>query len=545
MSFVIFKRPSIGSIPLCFLVTFYLLATLNLSFFNDAFNVFGGFHAGFFGFGLAIMFLVAAGLVVLSAKYLIKPALVFAILSGAVASYFTDTFGVIIDKEMLRNAAVTTPQEAGHLTTPPFLLHVLFFGVLPSVLVLLVRVRHRPFFKMLVANTVVVTVLLFGCLGLVLANYAGISSNIRQHRDMMAKLTPFSPITSAISLGVSAFRDAGVVRAPIGLDARLGPVIAKSGKPFVTVIVAGETARAMNFSLNGYARETNPELKALGVFNFTQTTSCGTATAVSLPCMFSVYRKTEYTDRKARSTDTLMDVLHRAGIESVWWDNNTGSKGIADLVSFASMTRQKDSVFCRDGECLDDIFLGELDRKLADVKRNTTIVLHQAGSHGPAYFQRYPEAFRRFKPDCRTAQLSDCSNEEIVNAYDNTILYTDHNLAEVIKLLKKHEAEINGAMIYMSDHGESLGENGLYLHGAPYMFAPVQQTHVPFITWFTPSYTKVTGLNLTCVQGIAEAPASHDNLFHTVLGMMNVVTNVYDRSLDLLAPCRAQASTTL
>ncbi|MCD7111492.1 phosphoethanolamine--lipid A transferase [Rhizobium sp. DKSPLA3] len=523
-------------------MTIYLLVTLNLPFFDDAFRVFGGFHASFYGFALAIALLVAAGLVLLSARYVIKPALVFIILAGAVASYFTGTFGIIIDKEMLRNVAVTTPQEAGHLVTLPFLLHVLLFGILPSVLVILVRVRHRPFLKMLVANTVVVTLLLLGCLGLVLANYSGISSNIRQHRDMMAKLTPFSPITSAISLGVSVYRDAGVVRAPIGLDARLGPVIAKSDKPFITVIIAGETARAMNFSLNGYARQTNPELKALGVVSFTQTTSCGTATAVSLPCMFSVYKKTEYTDRKARSTDTLMDVLHRAGIESVWWDNNTGSKGIADLVSFASMTRQKDSIFCHDGECLDEIFLGELDRKLAAVTTNTTIVLHQAGSHGPAYFQRYPELFRRFTPDCRTAQLSDCSNEEIVNAYDNTILYTDHNLAEVIKLLKKHEATVNGAMIYMSDHGESLGESGLYLHGAPYMFAPVQQTHVPFITWFSDSYTEVTELNLGCVKGIADAPASHDNLFHTVLGMMDVETNVYDRSLDVLAPCRSQVS---
>ncbi|WP_281517668.1 phosphoethanolamine transferase [Ferranicluibacter rubi] len=543
MSLTIFKRPSTGSIPLCFLVAIYLLAALNLPFFNDAFNVFGGFHAGFFGFALAVMFLITAGLVLVSASYVIKPALVLVILSGAVASYFTDTFGVIIDKEMLRNVAVTTPQEAGHLITPPFLLHVLFFGVLPSAFVLLVRVRHRPFIQMLAANTVVVTLLLLGCVGLALSNYAGISSNIRQHRDMMAKLTPFSPITSAISLGVSAYRDAGVVRVPIGLDARLGPVIAKSVRPVVTVIVAGETARAMNFSLNGYARETNPELKALGVVNFPQTTSCGTATAVSLPCMFSVYRKKDYSDRKARSTDTLMDVLHRAGIESVWWDNNTGSKGIADLVSFASVTRQKDSVFCRDGECLDEIFVAELDRKLAGVTRNTTIVLHQAGSHGPAYFQRYPDAFRRFMPDCRTAQLSDCSNEEILNAYDNTILYTDHNLAAVIRLLKKHEATVTGAMIYMSDHGESLGENGLYLHGAPYMFAPVQQTHVPFITWFSDSYAQVTGLSLACVQGIANAPASHDNLFHTVLGMMNVVTNVYDRSLDVLEPCRSQTTT--
>ncbi|URK88364.1 sulfatase-like hydrolase/transferase [Rhizobium sp. RCAM05350] len=297
----------------------------------------------------------------------------------------------------------------------------------------------------------------------------------------------------------------------------------------------------MNFSLNGYDRETNPELKTLGVTNFTRTTSCGTATTVSLPCMFSVYGRKNYSDRKARSTDTLMDVLRRAGVDGYWWDNNTGSKGIADLISFASLTKQKNSKLCKDGECLDDIFLTQLDEKLAGITKNTVIVLHQIGSHGPAYYLRYPEEFRRFKPDCRTAQLSDCSRDEIVNAYDNTILYTDHNLSEVIKLLKKHQDTVDGAMIYMSDHGESLGENGLFLHGAPYMFAPAEQTHVPFIAWFSDQYAQLTGLDRSCLQTYADAPTSHDNLFHTVLGMMDVVTKVYNPNLDVFASCRSKA----
>jgi lipid A ethanolaminephosphotransferase len=319
-------------------------------------------------------------------------------------------------------------------------------------------------------------------------------------------------------------------------------VIAKAQKPVVTIIVAGETARAMNFSLNGYQRDTNPELELRGVTNFTQTTSCGTATAVSLPCMFSVYGKRNYSDRKARSTDTLMDVLRRAGLDGYWWDNNTGSKGIADLISFASVTKQKNSAYCKQGECLDDIFLGKLDSKLAGITRNTVIVLHQLGSHGPAYFMRYPEEFRRFVPDCRTPQLSECSREEIVNAYDNTILYTDHNLAAVIDLLRKHQGRVDGAMIYMSDHGESLGENGLFLHGAPYMFAPVEQTHVPFIAWFSDGYAELTKLDRHCLAKYATAATSHDNLFHTVLGMMNVETKVYNPHLDVFAACRSVAT---
>lgn len=534
------KRPVIGSVTLSLLVAVYLLALLNLTFWNDAFYVFGGFTANFYRFSVALIALVFAGTVLFSVKYVIKPFLIFLVMVAAISSYYTDVFGVVIDKEMIRNAVVSTPQEAGHFITFKFVLHVISYGVVPSLLIAVSRVHHRPFVSKFFANMGVILTCVAVSISLILFSFASISSSLREHREMLAKLTPFAAITSAIGLGVSAYQEYGIVRAPLGVDAQLGATLQRAVKPVVTVIVAGETARAMNFSLNGYDRDTNPELEARGVVNFTDTTSCGTATAVSLPCMFSVYGRKQYSDRKARSTDTLMDVLRNAGIDGYWWDNNTGSKGIADLISFASLTKQKNSALCSNDECQDDIFLGELDRKLDGVKKDTVIVLHQIGSHGPAYYLRYPEAFRRFQPDCRTPQLSDCTREEIVNAYDNTILYTDHNLASVIDILKKHDKSIDTAMIYMSDHGESLGENGLFLHGAPYAFAPKEQTHVPFIAWFSDSYAALTKLDTACLRQSSDKPMSHDNLFHTVLGMMNVVTAVYNPALDAFAPCRVE-----
>lgn len=277
-------------------------------------------------------------------------------------------FGVVIDKEMLRNAVVTTPREAVHLVTPQFIFYVFFYGVFPSLLICLTEVRHRPILGKLFVNFIVTSACLIICVSLTVGNYAAISSDIRQNREMIAKLTPFAPITSAIGLAVSAYREIGIVRVPIGTDAKLGPAYARTDKPVVTIIVAGETARAMNFSLKVYERETNPELKALNVVNYTKTTSCGTATAVSSPCMFSVYGRKDYSDRKARSTDTLMDVLRRAGIDDYWWDNNTGSKGIADLVNFASLTKQKDSPLCKDGECLDDRALNFVDNNIRNMR---------------------------------------------------------------------------------------------------------------------------------------------------------------------------------
>ena len=105
------------------------------------------------------------------------------------------------------------------------------------------------------------------------------------------------------------------------------------------------------------------------------------------------------------------------------------------------------------------------------------------GNHGPAYFKRYPKEFEKFKPACQTAELSECSDEEIGNAYDNAILYTDYFLSQVVQLLKQNEQKFEASMLYISDHGESLGENNLYLHGMPYMLAPSEQTDVPVIVW--------------------------------------------------------------
>lgn len=533
------RRFAIGSATLSLLVAFYLLAVFNLAFWRHALIGFGGVNAAFLAFSAALTLLTIAGMVALSVKYLIKPFLIFLLISGAIASYYADVFGIVIDREMMRNVVVTTPQEAKHLITPQFFLHVLFYGVVPSLLVALVRVRHRRFLGKLVHNSAIVVASLMLAAGLILSHFAAIASTVREHHEMMARINPFGPMSAAINLGIMTYDELTLVRRPIGTDAHVGPLVASSSRPVVTVIVAGETARSMNFSLNGYARPTNPELAALDVLNFTHTTSCGTETAVSLPCMFSVYPRVDYTDRKGRSTDSLIDILDHAGIDAYWWDNNTGSKGVADRVSYESFNDAKDVRYCREGECDDGIFLDRLDAKLAGITSNTTIVLHQIGSHGPSYFLRYPEAFERFQPACHTAQLTDCSPQEIVNAYDNTVLYTDHFLASVIGLLQKNAARIDGAMIYMSDHGESLGENGLYLHGAPYALAPEQQTHVPFVAWFTDGFASRTGLSLTCLRAKADAPMSHDNLFHTVLGLMNIETSVYDGALDAFASCRA------
>ncbi|NLS03566.1 phosphoethanolamine transferase [Rhizobium sp. P32RR-XVIII] len=533
-------RPQIGSITLAVIVSLYILIVANYTFWSRAFVYFDGHRLAFAGFVAGMIALTIAIAVSVSMKYLIKPALIFLVLAAVAAAWFTDRFGVIIDREMLRNAAVTTQSEAQHLITAKFVLHMLLAGVLPSLAIAAVRVVHRPFWSKFLHNTAVV----LPCIGVVAVTGMGFYSTYaavgRIHRDLMMTINPHFPIGSAIYFAATYGDNLNVVRQPIGTDARQIPAAAP-GKPRVLIIVAGETARGQEFSLGGYGRDTNPEMKARNVTFFPDVTSCGTETAVSIPCMFSVYPRTQYSHRKGLATDNLTDVLGHAKIDVEWWDNDTGTYGVADRIKYKYLPNTRDPRFCKDGECLDTILLDKLDDWLANVKGDSVLVLHQLGSHGPAYYQRYPDDSRRFTPDCRVADFANCKPEEVTNAYDNTIVMTDHVVASVIDKLKAHQDKLAGSMLYLSDHGESLGENGIYLHGAPYFIAPRQQTHVPMALWLSDAFASETRLDRACIAAQAERPASHDNFFHSVLGLMQVETSVRNASLDIISPCRKPA----
>jgi lipid A ethanolaminephosphotransferase len=222
----------------------------------------------------------------------------------------------------------------------------------------------------------------------------------------------------------------------------------------------------------------------------------------------------------------------------LWKDNNSGCKGTCNRVPSEDVSQKKDPRWCRNGECFDEIMLEGLDQQLAHHKGDLLLVLHQKGSHGPAYYLRYPDEFAHFTPVCQTNKLQDCSRETITNAYDNTILYTDHVLARVIELLKQQQDHYNTALWYMSDHGESLGENNLYLHGAPYSFAPETQTHVPMVQWISDGFAARSKLDLNCLRQVANRPVSHDNLFHSMLGILDIQTSAYQPELDLFKACR-------
>lgn len=531
-------RPEIGSITLALLTALYLIAFTNRTFFSRSFEYFDN-HLSLAAFIFGLTCLFAAFTIAISVKYLMKPLLILMVLSAASASWFMDRFGTIIDVDMIRNAATTTTSEAGHLITPAYLLHMTVFGILPSLLIVFVRIKHRNFFAKLRWNLTAIVPLLLLALACGVSSARSIAAVTRLHKDLILTLNPFVPVGSAVAFVLASEADKNIVAAPLGTDAKVaGPT--RSGKPRVLIIVTGETARAENFSLGGYDRETNPELKKHDITYFSDTSSCGTATAVSVPCMFSNLKRSGYSHRAGLANENLLDVFGHAGIKTEWWENNTGDKNVADRTTMHSFSNANDPRFCTANECLDDAMIDQLDTWLAGVKGDSVLVLHQLGSHGPAYYQRYTPEFARFTPECKTGEIGTCERQSVVNTYDNTILYTDHILASVIDHLKARENSIDPAMIYMSDHGESLGENGLYLHGAPYIIAPSQQTHVPFVLW---QGTEMKAMvDAGCLTKRAGEEASHDNLFHTALGLMSVKTSVYTPKLDVLSACRAPVS---
>lgn len=536
------SRPSVGSLTLSLLVAAWILLVLNTVFWTRTIAAFGDHRTALIAFSIGICALLIALSTSVTVKFLTKPIFILALVSAAAAAWFMEKFGVIIDIDMIRNAAQTTPAEAGHLMTPAFLLHMLLYAFLPSLLIAVVRIEHRTFGAKLKWNLALIVPLLLIALTMGLWQYPAIASTMRNNNIVMRSLNPIWPVISAVNFAVREDRNRKIEAKPLDPDARPGQILTRAGMPVITIIVTGETARAGNFSLGGYERDTNPELEKRDIVYFGNTSSCGTATAVSVPCMFSLLGRSDYSTEKGLAQENLLDVLVHAGITVEWWENNTGDKGVARRVGMRDFSRENDPRFCVNSECHDDVMINALGPWLDSVQGNATLVLHQLGSHGPAYYARYSERERVFRPDCRTAEFADCTSEEIRNAYDNTIIATDRMLAQVIDLLAARSGRIASSMIYMSDHGESLGEKGLYLHGMPYMFAPDEQTHVPFVMWFSESYSRLFGVSTACLAGQTDDPVSHDNLFHTALGLMNVKAAHYDPALDVTAGCTQPSS---
>ena len=506
------------------------------------------------GFALAFALIITAGnvalLSLLAWRFTLKTAATVLLLMAALGAYFMLAYGIVIDASMLTNALQTDFHESRDLLNWHLPVTVLALSAPP-----LLWLQRRPLQRLgalhqLGHNALLLVVALLTLVASVLLVFQDFSSTMRNHTQLRYLINPLNSVYALGDIAVHRLNPENHTLQPVGRDAQLGASYAgqTAAQAPLLVLVLGETGRSVNFGLNGYARATTPLLSARSdVASARNAWSCGTSTAASLPCMFSPWGKEEF-ESHSGNYETLLDVLQHAGLAVLWVDNQSGCKGVCDRVNYANtVSDRKDPALCPGGECLDPILLKGLDARLAALPaeqraRGTVVVLHQMGSHGPAYYKRSAPDAKKFLPECTSSALQECEKQHIVNAYDNSIAATDELLNATIHWLQTQPNQAPTAMVYVADHGESLGENNLYLHGLPYAIAPDVQKQVPWITWLSPALQTRSGVSTACLQReLKEQRITHDAYFHSVLGLLDVHSSAYQPALDIYATCRQPA----
>lgn len=527
------------------LLAIWLGLILNFAFYQKIheFTPYANLKAGLLMAATALIIIAFYNLILqwLNWKWNAKILASVLIILGGFSAYFVNSLGVVITPDQIQNMLQTDAREVRDLWSMRLVIWTLVFVIFPLCIVWMLKIQPASTGHQLVHKSLSSVVSLGLILGLLFCFYVDYAAIFREHRDLKGMLSPQNSIASTLSYYKKKAPKANLPLVTFGEDAHLLQQAQMQEHPKLMVLVVGETARAESFALNGYARNTNPELSKLAVINFNQVSSCGTATAVSVPCMFSGMSRETYDEQLASHREGLLDIAQRAGYQVTWIDNNSGCKGACDRVQKYQIPAQLKQKWCdAGGECFDEILVDSLKDYLAHLDKNNQkpqlIVLHQMGSHGPAYFKRSKTPYQPFQPTCNSNAIQGCSAEELKNSYDNSIVYTDHVLAQIIETLKQ-QTQYQTGFWYLSDHGESTGEHGLYLHGAPYSMAPTQQTHVPMLMWFSDAWKQQNTHQVSCLKGQTGQARSHDHLFPSLLSLLDIKTQVTEAKNDMLAQC--------
>ena len=304
------------------------------------------------------------------------------------AAYYMDKFGVIVDTVMIDNILQTNPQEFAGLLTPSLVLRTIFLGLIPAYLVIKFLPTVSSMRAELVARLKLACVLVLAIVLLILPFTSSYFTFWREHKITRFYANPTYATYSAIKFATQQLSMAKQV--PLKKIAEDAKMVGPDARPELVMMVVGETARADRFSLNGYHRETNPLLAKQDVLSLTNVTSCGTSTSVSVPCMFSALGRKDYDKEKALNQQNALDVLAAHGVEVLWRDNNSDSKGVALRVPYEDFKSPNHNPVC-EGECRDIGMLSGLEQYIADRKgKDILIVLHQMGNHGPEYYRTLP-----------------------------------------------------------------------------------------------------------------------------------------------------------
>ncbi|ATA90605.1 phosphoethanolamine--lipid A transferase EptA [Capnocytophaga stomatis] len=427
---------------------------------------------------------------------------VFFILN-AIAVYFINTYSIIVDESMIGNVINTNYEESSSFFSFKMILYVILLGIVPSIYIIkakIIKPTVKKFFTTLSLTLVFMIALAF-------ANgnsWLWIDKNSKQLGGLAM------PWSYAVNTSLFYIHKYQENRKEILLpDATI-----KDNEKSVVVLVIGESARSQNFSLYGYSKNTNPLLsKTKNVFHF-EATSCATYTTAGVKCILEHQNTGDL-------YEILPNYLYRNNVEVVWRTTNSGEPPIhIEKYQTGSFLREN----CEGEGCnYDEVLINGLKEQIASsTKDKILIILHTSTSHGPTYNKKYPPQFEIFKPVCNSVELANCTQEELLNAYDNTIVYTDYILHKIIENLKELK-EYKSTMLYVSDHGESLGEKNLYMHGLPMSIAPKEQYEIPFIVWVSEGSKKLKSLeNL-----------SQNHVFHSILNFLGIDSPVYNEEMNI------------
>ncbi len=543
----------LSQINLVLLIAGFLTLTGNFTFFEKTLLVYPLSENLFFLGSLFLLLFTFLASLLLLVCYIktTKPILILLLLTSSLVGYSTNNYGIVFDHNMITNTFETDSNEFLDLVNFKSFFYLLILGLLPSTAVWKVKLsktqskletefaskilgkikpQYVPHVAQFLQRVKVFLILVIVSSVIILSFSKHYSSFFRENKHLRTYVIPTYYLYSLAKFTNSKIATSTKPFVEIGLDAKINK---KSAQRRLVILIVGETARSDHMSLNGYERKTNPFLEQEEIISFKEMVSCGTDTAWSVPCMFSLLDRENYNHTSGKNMSNSLDLISRADASVLWLDNNSDSKGVAERVPYEDYRSSKLNSICNP-ECRDEGMLTDIQNYIDEQNNNDIlIVLHTMGSHGPAYFKRYPPEFEVFMPTCKTSQLNECTDEEIINAYDNTILYTDYFLSKVIAVLKANSVNSDTAMLYISDHGESLGENGLYLHGMPYFMAPDEQIKIPAFMWFDESISRI--FDIESIKEKAQLPQSHDSLFHTLLGLMDVESELYKKDLDLTA----------
>ncbi|MEZ8204152.1 phosphoethanolamine transferase [Vibrio splendidus] len=532
---------SINKLP--FVLAVYYLLVINLPISRELFNILSASQAESIGFIISIpfFFLAAFNFIfqVFNWPIFAKAFFILLLLTSSLVSYSMFNYGIFVDYGMIENVFETNSGEAASYLSSYSILWFVLMGGVPSLLLLFTDLERESWKDFaiwkaigLLSSLIVIAIIA----GLFYKDYVSIGRNNSHLKKM---IIPTEYVASTAKYINNTYIKEPIPYQEIGLDAQLKPEAKQAEKPTLLVFVLGETARVYNYQYYGYEKETNAHTKPYSPIFFSDVQSCGTATAVSVPCMFSNMNRSNYDRDKAYNQDNVVDIMNRAGIHSIWREHDGGDKAVAHRIKEMTLVAKDSDPLCNKDVCFDTAMLENFEQDTQDLKQNSIIFYHISGSHGPTYFERYPEDHKKFVPDCPRSDIENCTKEQVVNTYDNTILYTDFFLSQAIQKLEKLTDKYNVALMYISDHGESLGENGVYLHGMPYSLAPKEQTHVPMIMWMSDGFAEQKGINQTCLRKAGkEQSFSQDNLFDSLLGLMDVQTKEYRENQDIFAACR-------